>query len=114
MGLVEETEVKVILPEGISDVELVTAYSMTRRDDEKHYTYLDTTGRTVVTFYTNKLLTENHIQDFQIGFTYPHRSMIMEPLLLVSAFLLLVSIIYVRLDFSITKDETAESKMKVQ
>ena len=49
-------------------------------------------------------------------FTYPHRSMIMEPLLLVSAFLLLflVSIIYVRLDFSITKDETAESKMKVQ
>ena len=42
--------------------------------------------------------------------------MIMEPLLLVSAFLLLflVSIIYVRLDFSITKDETAESKMKVQ
>ena len=49
-------------------------------------------------------------------FTYPHRSMIMEPLLLVSAFLLLflVSIIYVRLDFSITRDETAESKMKVQ
>lgn len=49
-------------------------------------------------------------------FTYPHRSMIMEPLLLVSAFLLLflVSIIYVRLDFSITRDETAESRMKVQ
>ena len=65
--LVEETEVKVILPEGISDVELVTPYAMTRRDDDKHYTYLDTTGRTVVTFYTNKLLTENHIQDFQIG-----------------------------------------------
>ena len=62
-----ETEVKVILPEGISDVELVTPYSNTRRDDEKHYTYLDTSGCTVVTFYTNKLLTENHIQDFQIG-----------------------------------------------
>ena len=65
--LVEETEVKVTLPEGISDVELVTPYSMIRRDDEKHYTYLDTSGCTVVTFYTNKLLTENHIQDFQIG-----------------------------------------------
>ena len=65
--LVEETEVKVILPEGISDVELSTPYSMTRRDDDKHFTYLDTTGRTVVTFYTNKMLTENHIQDFQIG-----------------------------------------------
>ena len=65
--LVEETEVKVILPEGISDVELVTPYSMIRRDDEKHYTYLDTSGCTVVIFYTNKLLTENHIQDLQIG-----------------------------------------------
>ena len=49
-------------------------------------------------------------------FNYPHRSMVMEPLLLVSAFFLLylVTIIYVRLDFSITRDETAESKMKVQ
>jgi len=114
--LVEETDVKVILPEGISNIELNTPYSMTRRDDDKHYTYLDTTGRTVVNFYTDKLLTENHIQDFQIGFTYPHRSMITEPLLLVSAFFLLylATIIYVRLDFSITKDETAESKMKVQ
>jgi len=114
--LVEETEVKVILPEGITNIELNTPYSMTRRDDDKHYTYLDTTGRTVVTFYTDKLLTENHIQDFQIGFTYPHRSMVMEPLLLVSAFFLLylVTIIYVRLDFSIIRDESAESKMKVQ
>merc|ERR1711915_1079553 len=88
--LVEETEVKVILPEGITNIELNTPYSMTRRDDDK--------------------------QDFQIGFTYPHRSMVMEPLLLVSAFFLLylVTIIYVRLDFSIIRDESAESKMKVQ
>jgi len=114
--LVEETEVKVILPEGVSDIKVSTPYPMTRGEDDKHYTYLDTTGRTVVTLYTDKTLTENHIQDFQIGFNYPHRSMVMEPLLLVSAFFLLylVTIIYVRLDFSITRDETAESKMKVQ
>jgi len=114
--LVEETEVRVILPEGISDIELNTPYSVTRRDDGKHFTYLDTSGRTVVTFYTNKMLTENHIQDFQIGFTYTHSTMISEPLLLVSAFFLLylAAIIYVRLDFSISRDENAESKMKVQ
>ena len=42
--------------------------------------------------------------------------MINEPLLLVSAFFLLylATIIYVRLDFSISRDEDAESKMKVQ
>merc|ERR1712227_330010 len=49
--LVEETDVKVILPEGISNIKLNTPYSMTRRDDDKHYTYLDTTGRTVVNFF---------------------------------------------------------------
>ena len=49
-------------------------------------------------------------------FTYTHRSMINEPLLLVSAFFLLylATIIYVRLDFSISRDENAESKLKVQ
>merc|ERR1719361_1052350 len=113
--LVEEAEVRVILPEGVSNIELKTPYSMTRREDGLHHTFLDTTGRTVVHLYTTHTLTEQHIQDFQISFTYPHRSMVTEPLLLVSAFFLLylVTIIYVRLDFSICQDEGAEAKMKV-
>ena len=64
--LVEEAEVKVILPEGVTDIEVVTPYKMTRGEDGLHHTYLDTTGRTVISLSTNKLLTENHIQDFQI------------------------------------------------
>ena len=48
-------------------IKVSTPYPMTRGEDDKHYTYLDTTGRTVVTLYTDKTLTENHIQDFQIG-----------------------------------------------
>merc|ERR1712212_411119 len=114
--LVEEIEVKIILPEGVSNLELSTPYSVTRGDDTLHYTYLDTTGRTVVSLRSNKLLTESHIQDFQLGFSYPHRTMMTEPLLLVAAFFLLylMAIIYVRLDFSITLDEGAEAKMKVQ
>jgi len=114
--LVEEIEVKIILPEGVSNLELSTPYSVTRGDDTLHYTYLDTTGRTVVSLRSNKLLTESHILDFQLGFSYPHRTMMTEPLLLVAAFFLLylMAIIYVRLDFSITLDEGAEAKMKVQ
>jgi len=114
--LVEEAEVKVILPEGVTDIEVKTPYTMTRGEDGLHHTYLDTTGRTVIHLSTNKLLTENHIQDFQISFSYPHRTMVTEPLLLVSFFFFfyLVTIIYVRLDFSITQDEGAEAKMKVQ
>jgi len=113
--LVEEVEVRIILPEGVTDLELSTPYSMTRGEDTLHYTYLDTTGRTVVTLHSRKLLTESHIQDFQLGFSYPHRTMMIEPLILVAAFffLYLMAIIYVRLDFSITLDEGAEARMKV-
>merc|ERR1719342_991247 len=115
--LIEQAEIKIILPEGVTDLQLDTPFPIARGEDRKHFTYLDTTGRTVVVLSTGpgQLLTEAHIQDFQLQFTYPHRTMLTEPLLLVSAFLLLflLAIVYVRLDFSITVDAGAEAKMKV-
>merc|ERR1712083_588018 len=115
--LIERAEIKIILPEGVTDLQLDTPFPISRGEDRKHYTYLDTTGRTVVVLSTGpgQLLTEAHIQDFQLQFTYPHHTMLTEPLLLVSAFLLLflLAIVYVRLDFSITVDAGAEAKMKV-
>merc|ERR1719369_433935 len=115
--LIEQAEIKIILPEGVTDLQLDTPFPISRGEDKKHYTYLDTPGRTVVVLSTGpgQLLTEAHIQDFQLQFTYPHRTMLTEPLLLVSAFLLLflLAIVYVRLDFSITVDAGAEAKMKV-
>ena len=118
-----------------------TSYSLANcykgDSDTTHHTYLDTTGRPVVVITNKGVLTESHIQNFQLQFKYvlnvdqlfwfyvtktnfvdrfSHSSMFMEPLLLVTAFLLffLLSIIYVRLDFSITVDEGAEARMKVQ
>jgi oligosaccharyltransferase complex subunit alpha (ribophorin I) len=113
--LIENAEVRVILPEGVTDIELSTPYPVKREKDGKHYTYLDTTGRTVVVIRSIGDLTEQHIQNFSLQFQYSHTSMLMEPLLLISAFFLLflLSIIYVRLDFSIRVDEGAEAKMKV-
>jgi len=116
--LVEQVEVKIILPEGVSDIQLNTPFPISRSEDTKHFTYLDTTGRTVITIKSSpgQLLTESHIQDFQLQFIYPHRPMMTEPLILVSAFffLFMLAIIYVRLDFSITVDAGAEVKMKVK
>ena len=128
---------RIILPEGTSHQELATPYPVQRKGDTTHHTYLDTTGRPVVVITNKGVLTESHIQNFQLQFKYvlnvgqlfwfyvtktnfvdrfSHSSMFMEPLLLVTAFLLffLLSIIYVRLDFSITVDEGAEARMKVQ
>ncbi|KAA5653501.1 hypothetical protein F3G64_36215, partial [Pseudomonas aeruginosa] len=57
--------------------------------------------------FIKKNIVENHIQDFQIRYTFPRLLMLQEPLLVVGFLytLFLCVIIYVRLDFSIHKSE---------
>lgn len=103
---VDEVVTKVILPEGSTGIKLNIPYPVTRLPDSLHYTYLDTKGRPVISF-TKKNLVENHIQDFQLRYTFPRLLMLQEPLLVVGFLyaLFLCVIIYVRLDFSIHKAE---------
>ncbi|KAL3853057.1 hypothetical protein ACJMK2_016639 [Sinanodonta woodiana] len=112
--VVDQMTVKVILPEGSKNFELKTPYDVVRNKDQVHFTYLDTTGRPVIVLYKSNLV-EQHIQDFELHYTFHQLLLLQEPLLVVGAFYLLfvLVIIYVRLDFSITKDEVKESKMRV-
>jgi hypothetical protein len=68
---VEDFTLKIILPEGAVIGKLNTPYPMKREADTKHFTYLDTSGRPVVNIRGLQDLTEKHIQDFQLEFTYP-------------------------------------------
>ncbi|KAK2091339.1 proteasome regulatory particle base subunit [Saguinus oedipus] len=106
--------VKIILPEGAKNIEIDSPYEISRSPDELHYTYLDTFGRPVIVAY-KKNLVEQHIQDIVVHYTFNKVLMLQEPLLVVAAFYILffTVIIYVRLDFSITKDPAAEARMKV-
>lgn len=112
--IVEELTTKIILPEGSRSIQLSTPYPVERLSDSYHYTYLDTKGRQVVTLHKRNLV-ENHIQDFKLHYKFPRMLMLQEPLLVIAAFyfLFLLVILYVRLDFSITKDEAGENKMRV-
>lgn len=103
---VDEVVTKIILPEGSSQIKLNIPYPVTRLPDSLHYTYLDTKGRPVVSF-SKKNVVENHIQDFQLRYTFPRILMLQEPLLVVGFLyaLFLCVIIYVRLDFAIHKSE---------
>lgn len=103
---VDEVVTKIILPEGTTNIKLILPYPVTRLPDSLHYTYLDTKGRPVISF-TKKNVVENHIQDFQLRYTFPRLLMLQEPLLVVGFLymLFLCVIIYVRLDFSIHKSE---------
>ncbi|KAJ8688620.1 hypothetical protein QAD02_024415 [Eretmocerus hayati] len=112
--VIDEMVVKIILPEGCHNIKLELPYEGTRLPDSLHYTYLDTTGRPVVSIAKSNLV-ENHIQNFKLKYTFPKLLMFQEPLLVAGALylLFLLVVIYVRLDFSIDKDEISESKLRV-
>ncbi|EFN79103.1 dolichyl-diphosphooligosaccharide--protein glycosyltransferase subunit 1 [Harpegnathos saltator] len=112
--VVDEMVLKIILPEGARNMQLELPYPATRLPDSLHYTYLDVTGRPVVSV-TKKNLVENHIQSFRFKYTFPRLLMLQEPLLVALALylLFLLVITYVRWDFSIDKDEASESKLRI-
>ncbi|KAF5904532.1 dolichyl-diphosphooligosaccharide--protein glycosyltransferase subunit 1 [Clarias magur] len=112
--VIDQLTVKLILPEGARNIHLETPYSIKRSPDQLHYTYLDTFGRPVLVA-TKENLVEQHIQDMVVHYNFNKILMLQEPLLVVGAFYILffTVIVYVRLDFSITKDPAAEVRMKV-
>lgn len=103
--VIDDMLLKVILPEGARDIEFITPFPVKRLPNEVHYTYLDFSGRPVI-LASKKNLIEDHIKEFEIHYTFDRLNMIFEPFLVVVAFFLpfLVAIVYVRLDFTISKD----------
>lgn len=103
---IDELIVKIILPEGSSNLKLITPYTVNRKTDTLHYTYLDTFGRPVIQF-TKTNLVESHIADFNLKYNFSRIMMLQEPLLVVGFLyiLFLLVIIWMRLDFSITKEK---------
>lgn len=112
--VIDSLTVKLILPEGARNIHVDNPYPIDRVPDQLHYTYLDTFGRPVLVATKNNLV-EQHIQDVVVHYTFNKILMLQEPLLVVGAFYILffTVIIYVRLDFAITKDPAAEVRMKV-
>ncbi|XP_067928815.1 dolichyl-diphosphooligosaccharide--protein glycosyltransferase subunit 1-like [Watersipora subatra] len=112
--VVDDMTVKIILPEGSDVKDIKVPFEFQRDTDEAQYTYLDTIGRPVIVL-SKKNLVDHHIQDFALRYSFNKLTLLREPLMVVGFFYLifLFVIIYVRLDFSISRDEAAESKLKV-
>lgn len=113
-SVIDDCTVRVILPEGSKNIQLKLPYAAERLSDELHYTYLDTVGRPVIVLRKSNLV-EQHIQDFEVHYKYQKVLMLQEPLLVVVALyiLFILVVVYVRLDFSITRDPTKESKLQI-
>jgi len=104
-SVIEHLTVKIILPEHSSEEKLITPYSVNRLNDSLHYTYLDITGRTVITF-TKDLVVDSHSQSFTLQYHFSSWMILKEPVMVVIAFFVLFvsAIIYVRLDFSLSSN----------
>ncbi|XP_076333063.1 dolichyl-diphosphooligosaccharide--protein glycosyltransferase subunit 1 [Tachypleus tridentatus] len=111
-SVIDHAEVKIILPEGVKDIQLKLSYQVQRKSDQLHFTYLDTIGRPVIVLEKSNLV-EQHIQDFEIHYKFQKILMLQEPLLVVIALYLLfiLVIIYVRLDFTISWDPQRENRL---
>eukprot|EP01103_Thecamoeba_quadrilineata_P019631 TRINITY_DN8035_c0_g1_i1.p1 TRINITY_DN8035_c0_g1~~TRINITY_DN8035_c0_g1_i1.p1 ORF type:complete len:470 (-),score=124.47 TRINITY_DN8035_c0_g1_i1:108-1517(-) len=100
---IENHVVRVILPEGARDIQVKIPFAVdSQSNSDRHYTYLDTSGRPVVVI-SKKNTVLLHNQFIEITYSFSQLQMLKEPLLLTGAFflLLLAVIVYVRIDLSI-------------
>ncbi|KAF2905395.1 hypothetical protein ILUMI_00784 [Ignelater luminosus] len=108
---VVELETSIVLPVGVTNVKLNTPYQVERLSDSLTYKYLDTKGRPIIRLKKTNLV-EQHIQDFEITYDWQPILLLHEPILLSIALylLFLVVIVYVRLDFSLSKAEHVKTQ----
>uniref|UniRef100_A0A1I8A985 Dolichyl-diphosphooligosaccharide--protein glycosyltransferase subunit 1 n=1 Tax=Steinernema glaseri TaxID=37863 RepID=A0A1I8A985_9BILA len=104
-AVIDHATIKIIIPEGSTNIKLVTPYSVKRAPDTLHYTYLDISGRPVITFEKDNVV-DKHGQKFTLKYQFSRIYILREPFIVVSAFLLLflAVIVYTRLDFSLSPE----------
>ncbi|MFH4983075.1 hypothetical protein AB6A40_009784 [Gnathostoma spinigerum] len=113
--VVDHLSLKIILPEGSKNFKLVTPYTMKRKPDELHFTYLDTSGRPTIVVEKDNLV-DAHIQSFTLNFEFDRIQLWRKPMTAVVAFavLFVFVVIVVRFDFTIVADPAAETRLQAQ
>ncbi|KAL1944192.1 hypothetical protein VTO73DRAFT_3377 [Trametes versicolor] len=85
-AVVDEAEIKLILPEGATDIEYFTPYPALSEHISNHITYLDTIGRPKITL-KYKELTDKHTGNIYVTYKVPFRAHMQKPLAVATAFL---------------------------
>ncbi|CEL59878.1 oligosaccharyltransferase complex subunit alpha (ribophorin I) [Rhizoctonia solani AG-1 IB] len=84
----EETELKIIFPEGARDVTLHTPFGPDSIENEQHVTYLDTTGRPAITL-KKKNLSDKHAGTIYVTYSLSVAAHFKKPIAVTSAALAL-------------------------
>lgn len=98
----EDFEFRVVLPEGATDIEFHAPFDVDSSTISTRFTYLDTTGRPVLTVRKKRVLSDYNVP-VQITYKFASTNMIHEPLLLIGAFFTfcLAVIVYSRVSLSL-------------
>lgn len=114
--VIDKVVLRVILPEGASDIQVNAPFDIITKDQEVVSTYLDTTGRPTLVFEKENLV-EEHIQTIEINYNFSQMSLIREPALIITFLLVVFSfvIIYNHIDFSIdTASDEAKRRVRIE
>ncbi|KAM7260144.1 hypothetical protein ACFE04_015885 [Oxalis oulophora] len=105
--VIDNLIVKVVLPEGSSDIYFSTPFPV-KQSSENKISHLDITGRPVVVLQRTNSVPE-HNQYFQVHYKFNMFSMLREPLMLISGFFLffVACIVYMHADISISRSSTS-------
>lgn len=99
--------VKVVLPEGSSDISVSTPFPVKQLQETK-ISHLDVAGRPVVVLEKSNVVPE-HNQYFQVYYKFNSLALLREPLMLISGFffLFVACIVYMHADLSISKSSAS-------
>lgn len=111
--VVDEAEVRVVLPEGADNIAVDTPFPVDAQESDVKVTYFDTVGRPVVVLKKTNLV-EEHMEDFSVSYTMPPGATLREPIMAVVFFLVLfvAAVALNRLSLSITPDAVATKKQE--
>lgn len=101
-AVIDDLTVRVILPEGASNIEVFPPFSVDSQSSATHFTYLDTFGRPVIVLEKKNVISE-HNKMLRVQYSFGTLGMLREPFLLVSAFFLffVAIMLYYRVEFKI-------------
>jgi oligosaccharyltransferase complex subunit alpha (ribophorin I) len=101
---VDEAVVRVILPEGASNIEWSTPFDIDEEGSSTVISYLDTTGRPALILKKANIV-HHHNDYFQVSYRFPAIYMLREPVFLMLAFaaFFAASMAYMRVELSISE-----------
>ncbi|KAL4241932.1 Dolichyl-diphosphooligosaccharide--protein glycosyltransferase subunit 1 [Abortiporus biennis] len=104
--VVDEAEVKIILPEGATDVEFYPPFPAKKYELGTHVTYLDTTGRPSITLQYNDL-TEKHAGTIFVSYRVPFTAHLKKPFSVATAFIgvFILAFVWKRVDIRVQKQK---------